>query len=198
MIIPEELLFQHGAVVKNYSESEIIFSEGHSSKYYYQIQEGTVKISNIFGDGKEFVHGFPFKGHCFGESYLLTDKPYAISATALTACTIICLAKDAYLNLVKNNLEVLRDVNRYTAERLHFRYLISSFLAISDPLMRIQKLLDHLKDYYGYSEPYSFPVPFTRHQLASLTGLRVETIIRVIKKMQALQILRIEHSKIYY
>lgn len=198
MIIPEDILFQHGAVIKNYSESEIIFSEGHSSKYYYQIQEGTVKISNIFADGKEFVHGFPFKGHCFGESYLFTDKPYAISATALNSCTIICLAKDAYLNLVKNNPELLFDVNRYTAERLHFRYLVSSFLAISDPIIRIQKLLNHLKDYFGYSEPYSFHVPFTRHQLASLTGLRVETIIRVIKKMQTLKMLKIEHSKIYY
>jgi len=28
MIILKELLFQHGAVVENYSESEIIFSEG--------------------------------------------------------------------------------------------------------------------------------------------------------------------------
>lgn len=198
MIIPEDILFQHGAVIKNYSKYEIIFSEGHSSKYYYQIQEGTVKISNLFDDGKEFVHGFPFKGHCFGESYLFIDKPYAISATALNSCTIICLAKDAYLNLVKNNPELMFNVNRYTAERLHFRYLVSSFLAISDPIIRIQKLLNHLKDYFGYSEPYSFHVPFTRHQLASLTGLRVETIIRVIKKMQTLKMLKIEHSKIYY
>lgn len=198
MIIPEDLLFQHGALLKSYSESELIFSEGSTSKYYYQLQEGTVKICNIFDDGKEFVHGFPFKGHCFGESYLLTDKPYAINATALTTCSIVCLTKDAYLNLVKENQEVLLDVNRYTAERLHFRYLVSSFLAISDPLIRIQKLLDHLKDYFGYSEPYSFHVPFTRHQIASLTGLRVETIIRVIKKMQALKLLKIDRSKIYY
>ena len=139
MILPEELLFQHGAVIKNYSESEIIFSEGHSSKYYYQIQEGTVKISNLFDDGKEFVHGFPFKGHCFGDSYLLTDKPYAISATALNSSTIVCLAKDAYLSLVKKNPELMFNVNRYTAERLHFRYLVSSFLAINDPLIRIKK-----------------------------------------------------------
>lgn len=123
-----------------------LFSVKAVSKYYYQIQEGTVKIRNIFDDGKEFVHGFPFKGHCFGESYLLTDKPYAISATALTSCTIICFAKDAYLNLVKNNQEVLLDVNRYTAERLHFRYLVSSFLAISDPLIRQSHSLYELSD----------------------------------------------------
>lgn len=198
MIINDEILLRHEAVLKSYDENEMIFKEGCQAKYYYQIQKGTVKISNIFDDGKEFVHGFPYKGHCFGESYLLIDKPYAINAVALTTCLIICLPKTAYLNLVLKNPQILLDVNSYTAERLHFRYLISSFLAISDPLIKIQKLLDHLKDYFGYKEPYSFQVPFTRNQLACLTGLRVETIIRVIKKMQALEVLRIEHSKIYY
>lgn len=182
MIINEDLLLGHGAILKSYLENEMIFKEGSEAKYYYQIQEGIVKICNTFDDGKEFVHGFLFAGHCFGESYLLTDKPYAINAVALTACVVICLPKEDYLDLVINNPQVLINVNRYTAERLHFRYLISSFLAISDPLIKIQKLLAHLKDYFGYTEPYTFQVPFTRNQLASLTGMRVETIIRVIKK----------------
>ncbi|WES98247.1 Crp/Fnr family transcriptional regulator [Chryseobacterium arthrosphaerae] len=198
MVIPEELLLQHGAVVKSYSENENIFSEGSCSKYYYQIHDGIVKICNTFDDGKEFVHGFPFRGHCFGESYLFTNRHYGISATAITTCTVFSLGKEDFFKLVLNNPEILLDVNYYTAERLHFRYLISSFLAIGDPLIRIQKLLDHLKDYFGFTEPYSFQVPFTRNELASLTGLRVETIIRVIKKMHALQILKIDRSKIFY
>lgn len=198
MVISEDILFQNGAVVNSYNAKEIIFSEGNYSKCYYQIQDGTVKISTNFDNGKEFVHGFPFKGHCFGESYLLSNKPLAISATALTSCTIISLKKSDYLDLVKNKPEILLDVNCYTAERLHFRYLISSFLAISDPIIKIQKLLDHVKDYFDFSEQYSFQVPYTRIQLASLTGLRVETTIRILKKMQTLRLLKIENGKIYY
>lgn len=113
-------------------------------------------------------------------------------------CKIIKLAKTSYFQLVLNNPQVLLSVNRYTAEHLHFRYMVSSFLAIGDPLIKIQKLLDHLKDYFEYSEPYTFQVPFTRYQLASLTGLRIETIIRVIKKMQVLELLKIDQGKIYY
>lgn len=52
MVISEELLIQHGAILKSYFHNEVIFSEGDRSKYYYQIQDGTVKISNIFDDGK--------------------------------------------------------------------------------------------------------------------------------------------------
>lgn len=198
MVICEDLLFQYGAIIKSFSENEIIFQEGSCVKYYYQIRDGVVKINNTFDDGKEFVHGFPFKGHCFAESYLFTDKPYGITAITVTSCLVICLNKFQFYNLVENNPQILLEVNRYTAERLHFRYMVSSFLAINSPMLRIQKLLDHLKDYYGYSEKYTFQVPFTRYQLASLVGLRVETIIRVIKKMEAQKKLKIKCSKVYY
>ncbi|MGL6126561.1 helix-turn-helix domain-containing protein [Chryseobacterium artocarpi] len=40
--------------------------------------------------------------------------------------------------------------------------------------------------------------PLTRQQLASLTGLCVETVIRTIKQMKKDQIVKIEKKKIYY
>jgi CRP-like cAMP-binding protein len=198
MVISEEILLEHGGVVQDFALDEFIFKEGGFAQYYFQIRAGVVKINNFFEDGKEFVHGFPFEGHCFGETYLLTDKQYAVNAIAVTDCTIIRLDKKVYLNLIHQQPHLFFKVSRYSAERLHFRYVISSFLAILDPQIRIQKLLDHLKGYFGYNERYSFLVPFTRSQLASLTGMRVETLIRTVKKMEKLKILRIDNTKIYY
>lgn len=198
MVIPESILFEYGAVLKHFEADEFIFREGMLAIYYYQIQTGVVKLTNIFEDGKEFVHGFPFEGHCFGESYLLTEKPYAINAATVSKCSIIKLEKEMYLNLIRQNPEVSIDVSRYSAERLHFRYLISSFLAIHDPQIKVQKLLQHLKDYFGYKERFSFLIPFTRSQLASLTGLRMETVIRTLKKMEKQGLLQINQRKIYY
>lgn len=197
MVISKEILFGQGAAVKTYAKDEFIFNQGNLSKYYFQIEEGIVKINNLFENGKEFIHGFPFKGHCFGESYLLTDKPYAVNAVAVTDCTIIKLDKHSYLNLVLKNPHLFLKVNTYTAERLHFRYLISSFLAISDSAIRVQKFLEHLKDYFGYEEKYSFLVPFTKSELASLTGLRVETVIKSLKEMASGGLVKINNSKLY-
>lgn len=198
MIIPENILLQHGAKIKHFKTGESIFTEGNYAHYYFQIQSGVVKLNNVFEDGKEFVHGFPFEGHCFGESYLLTEKPYAMNAIALSDCDIIKLEKENYENLIGIHPELFINVSRYSAERLHFRYIISSFLAIRDPQIKIQKLLQHLKDYFGHQEPFSFQVPFTRTQLASLTGLRAETVIRTLKKMEIMGIIQIEQAKIYY
>jgi CRP-like cAMP-binding protein len=76
--------------------------------------------------------------------------------------------------------------------------MISSFLAISDPIIKLQKLFDHLKKYFGFEEVYSFLIPYTRQQIATLTGLRVETVIRYIKKMQEQKLVRLDSTKIYY
>ena len=83
MIIPENILFKHGAKIKHFKSDDLIFKEGDYARYYFQIGSGIVKLNNVFEDGKEFVHGFPFKGHCFGETYLLIDKPYAVNAIAV-------------------------------------------------------------------------------------------------------------------
>ncbi|MFL9833649.1 Crp/Fnr family transcriptional regulator [Chryseobacterium terrae] len=186
------------AEVKKFNSGELIFSERKYSQYYFQIQLEVVKLNNFFEDGKEFVHGFPFEGHCFGEAYLLTEKPYAVNAIAVTDCEIIIMEKQSYKSLVSIYPNLLLSVSRYSAERLHFRYIISSFLGIRNPQVKIQRLLEYLKDYFGYNEPYSFCIPFTRSELASLTGLRVETVIRTLKKMESLEIVKIAQSKIYY
>lgn len=198
MIIFEEYLFSLGAELQSYRSGDYIFTEGKFSRYYFQIKKGTVKLNNNFEDGKEFVHGFPFEGHCIGETYLFTDIPYGINAVAVTDCEIIQLEKTVFQNTVAKNPQLLIKISGYTAARLHFRYMISSFLAISDPVVRVKRLLDHIKMYFGYHEKFSFNVPYTRLQISSLIGLRVETVIRIIKKMEEAGSIRIENGKIYY
>lgn len=106
MIIPENILYTYGAKLKHFKADDLIFIEGEYARYYFQIQKGIVKLNNVFEDGKEFVHGFPFEGHCFGESYLLTEKPYVMNATAVSDCDIITLEKESYETLINTFLTI--------------------------------------------------------------------------------------------
>ncbi|WP_164976785.1 Crp/Fnr family transcriptional regulator [Chryseobacterium sp. CH21] len=198
MIISEDLLFSHGATLENYEAGSSVFQEGAMAKYYFQIRSGTVKLNTFLEDGKEFVHGLPFDGHCLGESYLFTDHHYAINAIAVTNCEIIKIPKVKFLQILLEKPELMLDINRYMADRMHFRYMISSFLAISDPIVKLMKLFDHIKKYFGFEDAYSFLIPYTRQQIATLTGLRVETVIRYVKKMEEQKLVKIESTKIYY
>ncbi|PTT34939.1 Crp/Fnr family transcriptional regulator, partial [Chryseobacterium sp. HMWF028] len=178
MIISEDLLFSYGATLENYEAGSSVFQEGTTAKYYFQIRSGTVKLNTFLEDGKEFVYGLPFDGHCIGESYLFTDHHYAINAIAVTNCEIIKISKAKFLQMLLEKPALMLEINKYMADRMHFRYMISSFLAISDPIVKLMKLFDHIKKYFGFEEAYSFLIPYTRQQIATLTGLRVETVIR--------------------
>ena len=197
-VIDQQVLIAHGAESLKYTPEEFIFQENTACNNYYQITEGTVKLTHIAESGKEFVHGFPFAGHCFGESYLFTQRKYAFNAIAYSQCKVLKLPKDSFLSLLESHPKISARISRYTAERMHFRCIISSLMVVSCPCERLVRLLDHIKEYFGAEEKFSFQVPYTRAQLCSLLGLRIETVIRSLKKMQKMNIVKIEKTKIYY
>ncbi|MCS3531878.1 Crp/Fnr family transcriptional regulator [Chryseobacterium sp. JUb7] len=198
MIICEDLLFSHGAKIQNYTSGEFIFEEGTEPKYYLQIKSGTVKLTSLLEDGREFIHGIPFEGHCIAETYLFNNKSYAINAIAITDCEIIKLEKSKLKDLLQKKPELIFNIYSYTADRMHYRYLTSASFMFQDPLTKLELVMNHMKNYFGFKEKYSFAVPYTRQQLASLTGLRIETVIRTIKKMEKLKIVKLDNSKIYF
>ena len=64
------------------------------------------------------------------------------------------------------------------------------------PEHRILTLIDYFRDKSGHaSEP--FQVPFTRQQLADMTGLRVETVIRTVSKLHKEGRISVVRHKIY-
>lgn len=198
MIISENLLYSFGAELQQYNAGDFIFEEGSTPKYYLQIKSGTVKLSSFLEDGKEFIYGIPFEGHCIAETYLFHHKKYALNSIAVTDCEIIRLEKEKFSELLSKNPEIIFKVYAYTADRMHYRYLTSAPFSSQNSSTKLIILLDHIKNYFGFTEKFSYPIPYTRQQLASLTGLRIETVIRTIKKMERDEIVRIDNGKIYY
>jgi len=199
MIINEELLISSRAELIDYVVNDIIFKEGDQPKYYFQIKTGTVKINNYHEDGREIIHSVPFDGHCLGESSLFIDnKAYPVNAIAMTSCTIIRLEKNKFLELISDSPELLLKLYCYTSERMYFRYVMMNNISASNPGTKIKRVMECLKAYNQYTIPYSYQFPFTRQQLASLTGLCVETVIRVVKKMEKEKMVKIENGKIFY
>jgi CRP-like cAMP-binding protein len=59
-------------------------------------------------------------------------------------------------------------------------------------------LLDYLKfTIYKIEEPFEYEVELTRQQIADLTGLRVETVIRSIKSLEKKGKLKIVSRKVW-
>jgi len=197
-MIIEDLLISFGAEAKDFKAEDIIFREGEFSIFYYQIEQGQVKLNNYTENGKEFIQNIFSGGQSFGESLLFVDRPYPMNAIAIEDSTVLRLPKKRFMDLINSNPEVCLNVYKCLAERMYYKYMMLYNLSVPNPVMKLKQLLDYLKSYYEVKSPYSFKVPMTRQQLASLTGLRVETVIRAIKSMEKDKILKIENRKIMY
>lgn len=198
MVIKEEILHSVGAITRRYKPSEIIFSEGDIPNYYYQIIEGDVKLNNYNDDGKEIIQTLLENGQSIGESLLFMDKLYPINAIALSHCSVLRLPKKVFLDLMKLYPDICLDMNKVLSQRLYFKIIMTQNMSSQNPTAKLKVLMDYLKSFQKEQSPYSFMIPLTRQQMASLTGLCVETAIRTIKGMERDKIVRIENRKILY
>ncbi|MCH2225316.1 MAG: helix-turn-helix domain-containing protein, partial [Crocinitomicaceae bacterium] len=69
---------------------------------------------------------------------------------------------------------------------LYFKAIMSNEISVHESGHRILTLLDYLKnDIYKIDGKYTYKVELTRQQIADLSGLRVETVIRTMKDLES-------------
>lgn len=194
-MIPIAILEKFNVTLKTYSKDRIIFEEGEKAYFYYQIKEGQLKMFNRTEDGKEFVQGYFEDGQSFGEPPLFCDSKYPAGAATLTDCSVYMLSKDDFIELLKSNPEINLKFTKLICKRMIYKAKIMKEVSIYPPEHRILTLLNHLKSSNPSIELYE--VPLTRQQISDLTGLRVETVIRAIKKLEKSQKLSIKERKVF-
>ena len=198
MNIDTELLYLFGGENKVYKPKEIIYREGDNAVYYYQIVSGKVKQNNYNEEGKEFIHNILGEKQSFGEPMLFLEKFYVMNAICLTDTEIIRLPKNNFIELLEKNPKLSMEMNACLSQRLYFKAIMLQSMSSQNPILRLKGLLDYLKSYHDGDCEQCFHVEFTRQQLANLTGLRVETVIRTLKKMEKEGNLKIDNRKIMY
>lgn len=197
MIIDINILLAYGAVYKKTAAKEIIFSEGEKGFYYYQLVSGCVRWVNMDEEGKEYIQYIVEPGECFGELPLIDDMPYAASALANTESLIIKLNKNHFLQLLKANSEIHFAFTKMLVRRIRYKFLLTKAIAFLNPEDRLIALLSYLKSEKKHICPNCSILKLTRQQLADMTGLRVETVIRSSKSLHDKGFLTIGRGKIY-
>ncbi len=194
-MIPLQILEDYNCIAKIYPKGGTVFNEGEAPKFYYQIKEGDVKMFNLTEEGKEFVQGYFNKGKSFGEPPLFGEYKYPASALCLSECTILKLPKVNFFKLLKAHPQIHLNFTQILCKRMVYKAKIMKEVSIFPPEHRILTLLNHLKENTDSDKDYE--VRLTRQQISELTGLRVETVIRAIKKLEKSNKLYIKERKVY-
>lgn len=197
MVSDENILLQYGAYYEHYLAKEIIFKNGDTPHFYLQISSGTVELNNYHEDGREFTLNIFSKGQSIGESLLFGNQLYPMNAIAKTDCSVLKLPKNSFMDLIRKEQDVAFKLFEYMSDRLFYKYVMLFNNSSLDPEAKIKALINYYKQCAMKEELFSYHLPFTRQQIANLTGLRVETVIRTIKRMADQGILHVENRQIY-
>lgn len=195
-MIDIDLLLEWGASYKKVCAYETIFQEGQSCYFYYQLVSGKVKWVNIDDESKECIHFILEEGESFGELPIFDDSLYAETAIAEEDCLLLRLHKPIFIELLKENSDIHFRLTQLFSKRLRFKFAIIKSFASNCPEVKIATLLNYFK-----SETKNFFIKnqlnLTRQQIAGMTGLRVETVIRTMRHMHDKGDLEIKKGKVY-
>lgn len=196
MIIPEEILSHFNAQFQDYSKDDYIFYEDEPANYYYQVITGSVKMSSYSLNGQEFIQGVFKPGESFGEPAIFGDFLYPNNAIAMEDCQLARLPKDIFFEILKNHFEIHLKFSHIMSNRLRYKAVLLKEISSYCPDHIILTLLRYMRESSGHSKSDKYQVPYTRQQIADMTGLRVETVIRNVKKLQKEGKVLIENHKI--
>jgi CRP-like cAMP-binding protein len=197
MMIDTNLLIAMGAAYKKVAAGEIIFRENTQANFYHQLESGSVRWVNIDDDGNEFIQALVSPGECFGEMPLFDNEPYAATAIAEKDSVIIRLHHTSFHQMLMDNPGIYISITKLLSQRLRYKFLMNKEAAAHNPEHTIATLLNHFKKEKNHLCPDCHQLKLTRQQLAGMTGMRVETVIRTMRVMHDKGALRIEKGRVF-
>lgn len=176
----------------SYKKGDVIYKPGAQPRAVYFIKSGKVRMVTVNDDGKEFIQGIFKTNEYFGEPALLLNKPYLAYTIATQDSEIIAVKGEDFLKMLKDHPDFSMKLIQTLSHRLFYKSMMLEELANEHAEHRIRTLVAYLfKDVEHGQE-----LKITRQQLADMSGLRVETVIRIIKKLSDQKELKLIRGKI--
>ncbi len=196
-MIPEAVLKKYGATQILLEKKEVLFNVDTQARYYFQVGSGKIKMNNFNEDGKEFIQGIFTIGSSFGEPPLFAELKYPAQAEAVEESSVWKLEKESFFKLLRENPETHLELTKVLAGRLHYKATMVAEISTESPEHRLLKLIDYFKIHiHKIPKEESYLVELSRQQMADLTGLRVETVIRAIKSLEKKNKVQLQSHKI--
>ncbi|PWS29088.1 Crp/Fnr family transcriptional regulator [Pedobacter yonginense] len=185
-------LINKGFTVKHYPKDSIIYEPGAKPRFVYFIKSGEIRMVTVSDEGKEFIQGVFKTGEYFGEPAILVNRPYLAYTIANKDSEIIAVSQVDFLSLLKNDPEFSMDLIKVLGNRLFYKSMMLEELANEKAEHRLLTIINYL--FNDVQSGSSLAV--TRQELADMTGLRVETVIRGVKLLADKKLIQLKRGKI--
>ncbi|MFT4523356.1 MAG: DNA-binding response OmpR family regulator [Bacteroidia bacterium] len=191
----ESLNFEQ-TIRKNFGKKEIVYREGDSASFIYQLVSGKLKLTRQSNDGKEMVLDLIRPGEYFGYWSVLQSQPSADGAEALEASAVDLIPKADFLSVLEHDaITATKFVKLLSNNLLAKEYKIVE-LAYNSVRKRVANALVQLSDTYTEDTSKPFSMAVSRETLAGIAGTSIESSIRMLSEFKADGLVEVDKATI--
>ncbi len=167
----------------SFRAGEVLFVQGQPSACLFAVSDGMVKICSHNPDGREQIVGLSTPRSLLVGLQSMSDERYAYTAIAATDVRACKVYHRTLLEMISTRADLaMRLIRSMNAQLAHSRSLtevlghncaaakIASFILVITP-----------KSKNGNG---TYPLPFSRREIANLLGLSEETVCRMMASMK--------------
>jgi CRP/FNR family transcriptional regulator len=169
---------------------EWVFLEGDAPRYLFVVAEGQVRVVRHSVAGKDFIVAFFNPGDMFGEVAVFEDRPYPASAQASLPTAVVAVPRAAFLPFLSRRPQVALSIISVLVSRLREAHNRLKDLAVERVEQRLASALLRLSQKLGPT------LPFTRQDIADMTGTTTETAIRTLSRFKERGIIATTRGKV--
>lgn len=177
-----------------YPKSAMLFVEGQQPRGVFVLCAGKVKLSTSSKQGKTIITKLSDPGDVLGLNATVSNRPYEVTAEMVEPGQANFIARDAFLQFLRDNGEVAVRVaeqlsrNYYTA----FEEIRTLGLAVSPAEKFAKLLLSWLADSKDSAQASHLKMTLTHEEIAEMIGTTRETVSRLFSDFKKKQVLHVK------
>lgn len=171
----------------DFAAEQVIYFEGDPGKKLFLVASGKVKLTRLASSGREVLLDILQGGEYFGHLAIVNQQAYSETAIAQTDCCILQISAQNFETIMNRYPDVTMKVLKAVGQRLEESQETIKQLSVYTVEERIAATLLRVARKLGEQKQTGtlIQIPFSRQDLAAMTGTTVETVSRVMSRFSS-------------
>ena len=185
----ERLVLEAAGRRRSFSAGQVLFSEGDDGRDVFIVLDGVVKLVTTAASGQQVILDLESAGSLLGELSAIDGQPRSATAEAVTPIDVLVLRIEDFRNFLESQPRAATELLGMVAARLRGSSQRQLEFGSSDALTRLCRCLLVMIDRFGDQKDgdgSSVRLPIAQHDLAKLTGLSREAVVKGLRRLREL------------